>query len=121
MGLDMYAYTTRNHLRQDVDFETSECAELHYWRKHPNLHGWMEELYRTKGGTADDFNCVNLRLTVEDIDQLEIAIRGKSLPATTGFFFGESDGTKATDDLNFVASAREALAAGLMVFYSSWW
>ena len=35
-------------------------------------------------------------------------------------FFGHT-GTEVTDDLNFVASAREALAAGLVVFDSSWW
>jgi hypothetical protein len=44
-----------------------------------------------------------------------------NLPCTAGFFFGESDGSEKHDDLQFVAKAREALAAGLTVFYSSWW
>jgi hypothetical protein len=29
---------------------------MHYWRKHPDLHGWMEKLCRAKGGKFDDFN-----------------------------------------------------------------
>ena len=66
-------------------------------------------------------SCVNLQLTSEDLDQLETAIRNHSLPSTSGFFFGSSDGSEITDDLSFVAKAREALAAGLTVFYSSWW
>ncbi|MDE3767578.1 hypothetical protein [Sinorhizobium meliloti] len=121
MGLDMYAYTIVQQPLQSVDFDPDEPRELHYWRKHPKLHGWMEVLYRTKGGAEQDFNCVNLQLTREDLDRLEIAIRSGALPDTTGFFFGESDGSETADDLRFVANAREALAAGLTVFYSSWW
>lgn len=121
MGLDMFVYTTTQQPQHDVDFEPEEPTELHYWRKHPNLHGWMEKLYRTKGGAADSFNCVNLQLTVNDIDRLEVAIRERVLPQTAGFFFGESDGTEIEDDLKFIANAREAFAAGLTVFYSSWW
>ncbi|WP_323130964.1 phosphoglycerate kinase [Sinorhizobium medicae] len=121
MGLDMYAFTTTQPPQQNVDFEPAEQSRLHYWRKHPNLHGWMEELYRTKGGTEHDFNFVNLLLTKEDLDQLEAAIQSGTLPKTVGFFFGESDGSETDDDLQFVANAREALAAGLTVFYSSWW
>jgi len=32
-----------------------------------------------------------------------------------------SDGSEVDDDLAFVAEARDALAAGLAVFYVSWW
>jgi hypothetical protein len=121
MGLDMYAYTTPNHPPRDVDFEVAEASEIHYWRKHPDLHGWMRALYYEKGGTAEHFNCVNVGLTLADLDRLETAIRARDLPTTEGFFFGESDGSEIEDDLRFVAAAREALAANLYVFYSSWW
>jgi hypothetical protein len=50
--------------KSDVDFDGNDAIELYYWRKHPNLHGWMESLYYEKGGTADNFNCVNLQLTL---------------------------------------------------------
>lgn len=121
MGLDMYAHTTTEQPAAPVDFKAEEVREIHYWRKHPNLHGWMEQLYRAKGGKDATFNCVNLQLTAEDFDQLEAAIRDNGLPATIGFFFGISDGSEIEDDLDFVAKARQALAAGLTVFYSSWW
>ena len=122
MGLDMYAYTLADAPARPVDFrETETAGEIHYWRKHPNLHGWMEELYRDKGGVAEPFNCVPVTLDADDLDRLEIDIKAGRLPHTTGFFFGESDGTETADDLAFVAKAREAIAAGLTVFYTSWW
>ena len=121
MGLDMYAFTRRQQPASPVDFEPGEVEELHYWRKHPNLHGWMEQLYRDKGGNKDSFNCVNVLLAAEDLDRLEADIRRNALPPTSGFFFGASDGTEIDDDLRFIANAREAMAAGLAVFYTSWW
>ena len=62
MGLDMYASTLMQAPKSDVDFDGNDAIELRYWRKHPNLHGWMESLYYEKGGTADRLNCVNLQL-----------------------------------------------------------
>lgn len=121
MGLDMYAQVTKHQPELAVDFDPPESTQLHYWRKHPNLHGWMEALYREKGGVDESFNCVNLQLTEDDLDRLEADIKAKLLPPTSGFFFGESDGSEIEDDLKFVAKAREAIAAGLTVFYSSWW
>ncbi|WEX75184.1 phosphoglycerate kinase [Sinorhizobium numidicum] len=106
MGLDMYACTLRESPGR---------------RKHPNFHGRMEQLYREKGGNDANFNCVILQLTAEDLDRLETAIHDRSLPPTEGFFFGVSEGSEVDDDLAFVAKAREALAAGLAVFYTSWW
>lgn len=121
MGLDMYALTTRQQPASPVDFEVEGGTHLHYWRKHPNLHGWMENLYREKGGQAPDFNVVPLQLTREDLDRLEADIRGCRLPQTDGFFFGRSDGTEVEEDLQFIAKAREALAAGLTLIYAAWW
>lgn len=40
MGLDQYAYY--------LD-DKNERVELAYWRKHPNLQGWMEALWEKKG------------------------------------------------------------------------
>jgi hypothetical protein len=81
----------------------------------------MERLYREKGGEGAAFNCVNLLLTAEDLNQLEADIRIGNLPRTSGFFFGESDGSEVEDDLRFIANAREAMADGLIVYYSWWW
>lgn len=122
MGLDMYAFTTRDSV-PPVDFPepSGGCEELHYWRKHPNLHGWMEALYRVKGGSEEIFNCAPVRLDAADLDALEEAVRARTLPATAGFFFGVTDGSETEDDLAFIRKARDALGAGLAVFYWSWW
>lgn len=120
MGLDMFACITRAPIAA-VDFANPEDAqEVAYWRKHPNLHGWMEDLYYRKGGRKT-FNCTTVRLDQADLDALECAIRRNELPDTTGFFFGESGPDRIPDDLAFIAKAREALAAGHHVFYDSWW
>jgi hypothetical protein len=124
MGLDMYAYKTKADLNgQEVDFSNNnvDTEDLHYWRKHPNLHGWMEELYYEKGGKDDSFNGSCVVLTEGDLDALEEDIKNGNLPQTSGFFFGQSDGDEVNDDLVFVAKAREAIEAGETVYYSSWW
>jgi hypothetical protein len=121
MGLDMYACVTTEALASQVDFEAENATQIHYWRKHPNLQGWMERLYHAKGGSKSIFNCANVQLTAGDLDDLELVIRANALPETAGFFFGASDGTEVEGDLAFIAKAREAIAAGKAVFYTSWW
>lgn len=122
MGLDMFARTRDGRLPAAVDFKPTENDdELFYWRKHPDLHGWMEALYRTKGGADDTFNCNTVALTEVDLDRLEQVVRDGTLPATTGFFFGESSPDDQAEDLRFITLAREALKAGKAVYYTSWW
>lgn len=124
MGLDMFAYTFNGKTESEVDFDTNnvtEKMEIAYWRKHPNLHGWMEQLYYEKGGKDDSFNGSNVVLTKGDLDSLEQDIIDGTLPDTSGFFFGKSDGSEQNEDLEFIAKAREAIEEGKMVYYSSWW
>jgi hypothetical protein len=121
MGLDMFAHTITEKPASEVDFETENHEQLHYWRKHPDLHGWMEQLYREKGGAAASFNCVRMVLTAPDLDRLEADIKESRLPDTQGFFFGESDGSETTDDLRFIGKTRTAIQSGLTVYYTSWW
>lgn len=137
MGLDQYAYSLRKDALSDdvqVDFnehlsksdtpqmaEVFDRQELYYWRKHPNLQGWMGELYRSKGGSDLEFNCVPVRLMPADIDALEAAVNGEKLPETQGFFFGHSTDEDKADDLEFIRKAREAFAEGRIVYYTSWW
>ena len=121
MGLDMYAMITSETPNKPVDFEYTETAGMiHSWRKHPDLHGWMQQLYFDKGG-QQEFNCVPVVLTATDLDQLEAAIVDRELPETSGFFFGNSFGEEHEDDLEFITKARKAIADGYTVFYDSWW
>ena len=128
MGLDQFAYKTRVKPGKSVDFQDEvykdevEREEIHYWRKHPNIHGFMEKIYREKGGDSE-FNCRPVELTQDDIDSLASMILDKELPETSGFFFGQSfgDDEEVDDDLEFCKKASEAIKEGYTVFYDSWW
>ena len=134
MGLDMYAMAVKfidGHEEPEVDANLYRYADhiesfngdLCYWRKHPNLHGWMENLYRYKGGTKAKFSRANVELTEADLHDLETAINEDGLPYTRGFFFGESagDDDEKAFDLNFIANARKAREDGFRIYYTSWW
>jgi hypothetical protein len=121
MGLDQFSYCIDNN---------GEKEEIAYWRKHPNLQGWMERLWESKGRPGDrneddilgDFNCIPVELTKEDLNDLENDITNNHLPSTAGFFFGnDSDTYYRNNDLEFIRKAREALDSGLTVVYDSWW
>jgi hypothetical protein len=147
MGLDMYAYVAAKAGAQAdydegmawdkekgaiVNPSVTEPREIAYWRKHPNLHGWMQRLWVRKtneAGIVDDdpdrageFNGVELELTWDDLEQLEQDIRDKNLPDTSGFFFGnDADDHYREQDLKFVREAKAEAFLGLKVFYNSSW
>lgn len=122
MGLDQFAVARKGEpVEKDGRLEWPESRSLADWRKHPNLQGWMEGLYRRKGG-EEEFNCVDVELTLEDLDALEKAVKGKEMPGTTGFFFGDdSDDYYREQDLQFIEEARGAIRDGCTVVYSSSW
>jgi hypothetical protein len=128
MGLDMYAYVAtragqqQEYWQQDADATgVSAPREIAYWRKHPNLHGWMQKLWERQGNSGD-FNGDELELTWDDIEQLELDIVAGALPGTSGFFFGnDADDHYREQDLKFIRDARAELFLGLKVFYNSSW
>lgn len=135
MGLDMYAWSVLNaDIPADMQVDPTEellelwyedggMQEIWYWRKHHDLHGWMESLYREKGGKRPDFNLAYVRLTEEDLKRLEDDLLKDKLPPTKGFFFGNNppNAESIEDDKRFLQRAREELSHGHAVFYSSWW
>ena len=124
MGLDQTAFRIKAKPSSQVDFDFLEEPDvIQKWRKHPNLEGWMEQLYYEKGGKNPSFNCCYLQLKWEDILELQKTIESGALPKTSGFFFGESSSSpiEKERDLNFIQSAKEALAEGDCVVYTSWW
>ena len=138
MGLDMNAYKTKAKFTKDTDFNDEiygkgangdidfeglivDIEEIAYWRKHPDLHGWMEQLYRKKGGTEKSFNGDTVLLTEEDIDNLKIAVLTRTLPSTSGFFFGASKQEINFADLEFIEKAKQAIKEGYTIYYDSSW
>lgn len=76
MGLDMFL----------TGYDSNGLEnELAYWRKHPDLHGFI---VRTFANGVDD--CEPIELSVNDLSEVLKAAESDKLPKTTGFFFGES-------------------------------
>ena len=141
MGLDMYAYVAARAGQQDEFYQGAEWdndlkehrnpnvnrpRQIAYWRKHPNLHGWMAQLWLKREGNelreADNFNGIEMELTAEDLDDLEYAVQNNQLPGTSGFFFGsDADDYYKPSDLKFIHAARAEMFLGLKVFYNSSW
>ena len=120
MGLDMYFFTqpTRTH--------NKDREELCYWRKHNRLHGWFADRWVADhpDQSVNDFNCKELWLTTDMLDQLQEAIEQRNLETTPGFFFGGEypyNDETAEADLQDIRKARRELKAGKHVCYYSWW
>ena len=97
-------------------------SDFCYWRKFNHLHGWMERLYRSKGGESDLFNGNNVRLMPADIERLRI--EAAALKPQTGFFFGsqdEIDCVRIADVMLFCDKCDAAFKDGYAVFYDSCW
>lgn len=75
MGLDMFLC---------IDDGVGE-QEIGYWRKHPNLHGFIVNEF------ADGVDeCQKIYLTRADLRRILDAVKEDALPHTDGFFFGAS-------------------------------
>jgi len=127
MGLDQYAYAVMPHPNNtDLSYVwTHEQSEdkvflIAQWRKHPNIQGWMEKLYESKGGEGV-FNCQPVRVTFQDLINLKYAVMNEKLPVTQGFFFGESLPEDREDDLKFIEDAMKAIGQDMEIYYDSWW
>jgi hypothetical protein len=138
MGLDQYGFTRQSKPTQlaltgtvvmepasDTELTVEQqSTEIAYWRKHPNLQGFMAILWkeRNPSDTDDDFNCQELVLTTEDLDRIEFCVVNRCLPATQGFFFGSDRDEEYRDtDIEFIDKARTAIAEGLEVYYYPSW
>lgn len=100
MGLDMYlhdhksfytgtsaAESIRKEDGLDID---SMTLDIGYWRKHPNLHGFIVQTF-AEG--VDE--CQDIALDEDALDQIITAVANGDLPHTEGFFFGSSEGDEA--------------------------
>lgn len=127
MGLDMYAFTVNADSVGDATVDVAlgdNAMEICYWRKFNALHGWMEDLYRLKGGSKQSFNCTTLRLDLKDLERLEMDTGNNKLVPRNGFFFGQTDSIYPEDlesVATFVKVAKQSIAEGKAVFYDSWW
>jgi hypothetical protein len=106
MGLDMYL-TGEKFLMPDYQNPSADPKEdgfrlrskalmLGYWRKHPDLHGYIVQTF---AGGKDE--CQTIDLDPHQIRTVIASIKARNLPHTTGPFFGSSDATtqRIADDI----------------------
>lgn len=131
MGLDMFL-NAKKYLWTDYDkpekkimedgLELKEkIYEIGYWRKHPNLHGYIVQNF----ANGED-NCREIELGVDELKQIIKAVRGKTLPHTQGFFFGSSDNASIKEDITILTKAldwvkkEEKNVSRYVVYQASW-
>lgn len=112
MGLDMYLEGRKHMFKsyRDPDSDPHEdghrlkgkTLDLGYWRKHPNLHGYIVNSF---AGGKDE--CQDIELSQEDLVATIAAVKAGQLPETSGFFFGKSsmDDEERLDDLAILTNA----------------
>ena len=98
MALDMYLtgekFVMGLKLEEDGFRLGLKTLELGYWRKHPNLHGYIVQTF---AGGKD--GCQNIYLGVAHIRIIIAAVKEQELHHTTGFFFGESSQERMAEDI----------------------
>lgn len=107
MGLDMYLYGRKwiwgwRKSRPQMDgFDIAGYKlSLGYWRKHPNLHGYIVQTF-----AEGEDECQQIELQADDLRNIIRAVDERRLPMTTGFFFGASDGSERDEDLRMLSKA----------------
>lgn len=114
MGLDMYLdgdkylaldFDNPDNTRTEDGYRlTNRTLRLGYWRKHPNLHGYIVNTF------ADGIDqCQRIDLSEKDIEKIIDAVARDDLPHTEGFFFGASDGSEREETLRIFRDALQWL------------
>lgn len=84
------------------------------------MHGWFTRLYYKKGG-QEEFNCTPVKITKQDLLDLQADLENNNLETTTGFFFGETNEDKLNDAKEFVKSALLEIDGVTTMFYYAWY
>lgn len=128
MGLDMLFMKSPNEADESINGrkigDEGDEAVAHL-RKHPNLHGWMQELWEGRGGVIEDWTSFNnadcVELSKDSLTDLKRAVEEDNLPETTGFFFGESVPEQKGETLEVIQQCLAAIEEGYHIYYTSWW
>jgi hypothetical protein len=114
MGLDMDFYK--------VD-KNGEKEHLHYFRKHADLHGVLQDEYLRKNPekSVEDFNCIDYELTMDDVANVTKFIEENSDKHYSGFFWGRSCEEDWEETITLFTKIYNLLKDGHKVIYVPWW
>ena len=111
-GKKFYASNENNEDGAVLNEARMDNIELGYWRKHPNLHGYIVQNF------ADGVDeCQPIYLGEDRLKELIKAVNENKLIPTTGFFFGESPEDSAEYDIPILEKALDIL---LPVMWNCW-
>lgn len=127
MGLDMSFYKLGGvkSISPIGEIETSDkfaMEEIKYYRKFNALHGLLDDLYLSRGGS--DMNCVLVNVNLEDVNLIKEHCLNKTLEPREGFFWGSQD--PVTDEeyeelYNLTILMEEMLSEGWIIGYCGYW
>lgn len=122
MGLDMYFY----RVPKGKGPETDSKKEIQYFRKHSDLHGWLEEEWRkaseaNRNAEWNAFNCVYLEITPEILMRLKDYMTNPNKKHYEGFFWGESHDSDWEETRDLISRIEDIIKSGDKVYYYSWW
>lgn len=119
MGLDQHMMKRIQNAEGEGD-----TIEIAYWRKVRHVQNWMEEKWHEEGNSGE-FNCVELTMTPELLNELEETIANGDMSKYdgSGFFFGDNFFEKEDEQylLTTISECRKAISIGYHVYYHSWW
>lgn len=127
MGLDMYISKSKDAEVDGMGFGTpDDTEELHYFRKFNALHSYFADKYLElhPNLNASDFNCINVEITKEMLEEIEQGFSEESILPRSGFFFGDTSRVFPYHLIELgkmIIKAEQAFDEGYKVFYSSWW
>lgn len=113
MGLDMYLRgrkfyrsAIRQRPQEDGFDVVQKDLDIGYWRKHPNLHGFIVDEFANSMDA-----CQEIELDKDCLSKIMTAVRDQTLPHTEGFFFGTSqtDEGQIIEDLAILQGALDWL------------
>ncbi len=122
MGLDMYFF----RVPKGMGPETECKIEIKYFRKHSDLHGWLEEEWRKQSEKNTNaewsaFNCVYLEITPGILVRLKDYMTLTDKKRYEGFFWGASDDEQWQETRELIARIEDIIKSGDKVYYYSWW
>lgn len=113
MGLDMYLKGKKSVYRglsdkklapemEDGYEVKAKILDLGYWRKHPNLHGFIVNEF-----AEGKDECQEIELNETDLKRILMATLEDQLPETSGFFFGVSQPEDKAETVEIITKAIE--------------